>query len=131
MGSFGNYLEDALLDHVFDKAAYTQPTIYIALSTADPTDDASGLAEPSGGSYARKSTAAADWNSASSGSIDNANAISFVEATGDWGTITHFALYDASTGGNMLAHGSLGTSKAVSSGDTAKFDAGDLTVTLD
>lgn len=131
MGSFGNYLEDEILDHIFGKGSYTPPTIYVALSTADPTDDGSGLAEPSGNGYARKSTAGADWNAASGGALDNANDITFAQATGSWGTITHFALMDALTAGNMLAHGALSASKAIGNGDTAKFAAGELDVTLD
>jgi hypothetical protein len=130
-GSFGDYLEDEVLDHIFGKGSYTPPTIYVGLSTADPTDDGSGIAEPSGNGYARVQTSASDWNTASGGAIDNANAITFPEATGSWGTISHFFLIDSDTGGNMLAHGSLGTSKAIGSGDTPKFSAGDLDVTLD
>jgi len=131
MGSFADYWENEILDHLFGKGSYTAPTIYVGLSTADPTDDASGLAEPSGNSYARVATAGADWNVASGGAIANANDITFPEATGSWGTITHFAIFDAASAGNMLAHGALNVSKSISSGDTAKFAAGDLDVTLD
>ena len=131
MGSFGNYAENKILDHAFGKASWTMPTAYVALSTADPTEDGSGLSEPSGGSYARKSTAAGDWNSASGGLIDNANAITFVQATASWGTITHFAVFDAASGGNMIAHGALDAPKAVGNGDTFSFAAGELTGTLD
>ena len=95
--------------------------------------DASGNAEPVGAGYARVSTASADWN-ASTGSpstVDNANDITFPEASGSWGLITHFAIWDAATVGNMLMHGSLTASKTIGSGDTAKFAAGDLDVTLD
>jgi len=131
MGSFADYWENEILDHLFGKGSYTPPTIYVGLSTADPTDDASGLAEPSGNSYARVATASADWNVASGGAIANVNDITFPEATGSWGTITHFAILDAASAGNMLAHGALNVSKSISSGDTAKFAAGDLDVTLD
>jgi len=131
MGSFSNYLENEILDHLFGKMTYAPPTIYVGLSTADPGDDGAGLAEPSGGSYARVATAAADWNAAGSGSLDNANAIEFAEASASWGTITHFALFDAASSGHMLAHGALTTSKTVSSGDTASFAAGALDITLD
>jgi len=131
MGSFSNYWENKILDHIFGKASYTPPTIYVGLSIADPLDDASGLAEPTGNGYARVATSASDWNAASGGTIDNANTITFAEATGSWGTITHFALFDAATSGNMLAHGSLSQSKAINSGDTAKFDVGALDVWLD
>jgi len=131
MGSFADYWENEILDHVFGKGSYTPPTIYVGLSTADPTDDTSGLAEPSGNAYARVTTAGADWNVASGGAIANANDITFPEATGSWGTLTHFALFDAASAGNMLAHGALSVSKVISSGDTAKFAAGYLDATLD
>lgn len=131
MGSFTNYWENEILDHIFGKRSYTPHTIYMGLSTADPLDDASGLAEPSGNGYARVQTSTSDWNAASSGSLDNANNITFAQATGDWGTITHFALFDAATGSNMLAHGALIYSKAVDSSDTVGFEAGDLDISLD
>jgi hypothetical protein len=131
MGSFADYWENEILDHLFGKSSYAPPTIYVGLSTSDPTDNASGLAEPSGNSYARVATAGSDWNTASGGTIDNANDITFPEASGSWGMLTHFALFDTASGGNMLAHGSLGASKSIGSGDTAKFAAGDLDVSLD
>jgi len=131
MGSFSNYWENKILDHIFGKASYTPPTIYVGLSIADPLDDASGLAEPTGNGYTRVATLASDWTAASGGTINNANTITFAEATGSWGTITHFALFDAATSGNMLAHGTLFQSKAINSGDTAKFDVGALDISLD
>ena len=141
MGSFSNHWENEILDHIFGKGlynatlgtggSYPDVAIYVGLSTADPLDDASGLAEPSGNGYARVQTSSSDWNAASAGTIDNANELAFPEATGSWGTITHFALFDAATAGNMLAHGVLSQSKAINSGDTAKFAAGDLDVSLD
>ena len=131
MGGFSDYWENKILDHIFGKGSYTPPVIYVALSTADPTDDGSGFAEPSGNAYARVQTSASDWNVASSGSLDNAGDITFGQATGSWGTITHFALFDAVTGGNMLAHGALNQPKAIGSSDSAKFEAGDLDISLD
>ncbi len=130
MGSFSDYWENAILDHLFGKGNYTPPTIYVGLSTADPGDDGTGLSEPSGNGYARVATAAADWNAASGGALDNANAIAFAEASGDWPTVTHFALFDAATGGNLLAHGALNQAKTIAGGDTARFAAGDLDVPL-
>ena len=130
MGSFSDHWENEILDHLFGKGAYTPPTIHVGLSTDDPGDDGAGLSEPSGNGYARVATAAADWNVASGGALDNANAIEFAEATGNWGTMTHFALFDAASGGNLLAHGSLNQSKTIASGDTARVVAGDLDVSL-
>jgi hypothetical protein len=131
MGSFSDHWENEILDHLFGKGSYTPPTIYVGLSTADPGDDGTGLSEPAGNGYARVATAGTDWNAASGGALDNANAVEFAEATGSWGTVTHFALFDASSGGNLLAHGSLTQSKTIASGDTAQFAAGALDVSLD
>jgi len=130
MGSFGDFWEDEVLDHLFGKGSYTPPTIYVALSTADPTDDASGIAEPSGNGYARVATAGSDWDAASGGALANAEAITFPTASGSWGTITHFALFDAATAGNMLAHGELGASQAITLNEIPRFPAGDIDVTL-
>ncbi len=130
MGGFSDYWENKILDHIFGKGSYTPPTIYVGLSTADPTDDGSGLAEPSGNGYARTQTSASDWNAASNGSLDNVSDITFAQATGSWGTITHFALFNAATAGNMLAHGVLSQSKTIGNSDTARFQAGDLDISL-
>lgn len=131
MGSFSNYWENEILDHLFGQGAYSPPTIYVALSAADPGEGGSGISEPSGNGYARVATSASDWNAADGGLLDNAGAIEFDAATGDWGTMTHFALFDAAAGGNMLTYGTLSQSKTVANGDTVQFAAGDLEVTLD
>ncbi len=127
-----SYLEAKVIDHTNGKTAYTMPSVWVGLFTAAPTDTTGGT-EVSGGSYARKSTAAADWNAASGNpaSATNANAITFVTATASWGTVTHFGLFDAATLGNLLRWGVLGTSKVIASGDSASFAAGALTVTED
>lgn len=130
MGSFTDYLENKVLDHVVGKTSYTMPSVWVALFTAAPSD-AGGGTEVSGGSYARKSTAGTDWTAASGGATSNANAITFITPTGSWGTVTHFALMDASTAGNMLAWSALNTPQAISTGNTVSFAIGDLDITLD
>lgn len=129
-GSFGDYAENKILDHITGKTEFTKPTVYVALSTADPTDDGSGIAEPSGNGYARVTTDGDDWDAASSGATANAAAITFPTASGSWGTITHFALFDADTDGNMLAHGDLSSSQAISTNQIPRFDIGELDITL-
>lgn len=131
MGSFSNYWENEILDHLFGKGAYPPPTIYVALSSADPGESGSGLSEPGGNGYVRVATSPSDWSAADGGLLDNADAIEFGAAAGDWGTMTHFALFDADAGGNLLACGALSQSRTVHAGDTVQFAAGDLEVTLD
>lgn len=134
-GSYSDYTEDKFLDHITGKTSFTKPTAYIGLSTADPTDDASGNAEPtSTGGYTRITTSGSDWDAASGGATANATALSFPISTGAWSTgasnLTHFALWDAVSGGNMLAHADLGTPRAVNAADIIlRFAIGDLDLT--
>ena len=130
MSSLSNYGEGAILDHLFGIAALAQPTLYVAVSTADPTDAGTGVAEPTDNGYARIATAAADWQRTDN-VVDNANDLSFPEATGTWGTLTHIAIYDAAAGGNMIAHAALGTSKDIGANETLRFPAGNITFTMD
>lgn len=132
-GSFSNFLELEILDQLFGGAAYSFPaTLYFGLSTADPLDDASGNAEPGGGSYARDAVTANATNfpAAASGSITNDTVIEFPEATGSWGTITHGTIWDAATVGNMLCHWDLTASKTVDSGDTVSYAVAAFVCTL-
>lgn len=131
-GSFSDYLEDALLDHVLNATAFTSPTtLYVALYTAAPSDSGGGT-EVTGGSYARVSVTANTTNfpAASGGAAANGTAITFPTATADWGTVVAFGILDASSGGNLLLWADLTANKTVSSGDTASFAIGDLDVTL-
>jgi hypothetical protein len=122
--SLSNYLETALLNHVFGGALYTRPTtLYLALFTADPGDG--GGTEVSGGSYARQS-----FTGTVSGDTFTAATISdFPVATGSWGTVTHAGIFDAVTGGNLLASGALAASRSIGNGDI--FRQAILTVSLD
>lgn len=128
--SKSDYLENKLLDHQTGKTSYTMPSVWVGLYTAAPSDTGGGT-EATGGSYARKSTAGADWNAAASGSTSNANAITFVTPTGSWGTVTHWGLFDAASAGNMLRWAALTASKTVGTGDVVSFAAGALVLTED
>lgn len=137
MAGFSDYLELKLLDHLFTDSGYTPPaTLYVALSSTTPSDDGTGVTEPSGGSYARVATTAADWSAATGtapASKTNTATIAFPTATADWASgsdLTHWVLYDAATVGNMLAFEALTTAKPVLSGDTAYFPASTLVLEL-
>jgi hypothetical protein len=122
--SKSDYAENAVNDWITGKTTMPATTTrYVALFTAAPSDSGGGT-EVTGGSYARKSTAGADWNASSAGSVSNANTITFVTASASWGTVTHFGVFDASTAGNLLFWGALTNSKTIGTGDTASFAGG-------
>lgn len=127
MAAMSNYLENALINATLRNTSYTSPAaVYVALFTSDPTDAGSGT-EVSGGSYARQ---AATFGSPSNGASTTTADIQFPQATGDWGTVSYFGIYDASSSGNLLYHGALTASKTIETGDVFKIASGSLTVTL-
>lgn len=128
MGALTDYLENKLLDHTLRNVSYTPPaTVYVGLFTAAP-GEAGGGTEVSGGSYARQ---VASFSAAADGQTSNSADITFPIATADWGTITHIALFDADTGGNMLYYGALSVSKTIQTGDQFIIKVGNLTISLD
>lgn len=128
MAEFSDYLENKLLDHVLRNTSYTSPTTtFVGLFTSAPTDTTSGT-EVSGGSYARQ---ALSVTTASAGVVTSSADVTFPQATASWGTISHIAIFDALTSGNLLMYTELTTSKVIDSGDILKISSGNLTVTLD
>jgi len=102
-------------------------TAYVSLHTADPGD--AGASEISGSAYARQGpvTFANAGNNPTVAS--NSAIVTFPVATGAWGTVSYFGVWDAATAGNFRGSGAVTTPKAVNSGDTARFAAGALTIT--
>ncbi len=84
MGSFSDYWEGEILNHLFGKGNYVPPIIYVGLSKRNPGDTGEDLSEPTGNGYTRVPTTEADWNVAAGGMLDNANAITFPSAGGEY-----------------------------------------------
>ena len=122
-------MENELIDGTLRQLTYTAPSgVWISLYTTNPNDDGSGT-EVTGGSYARVD-ATGDFAAPSGGATSNSVDLTFPQATASWGTVTHFGIHDASSGGNLLYHGALTVSKTVDNGDIFSFPVGTLTVTL-
>lgn len=134
------YLAKKLMDHTFGATAYTAPaTVYFGLFTTAPTLGAGGT-ECTGGSYARKSITNdtshfADGSGSTLPITKATNAsITMVTASADWSSaanVVAWGLFDASTAGNLLAYGPVGTPAPVVSGETATIASGALTFTVD
>jgi len=127
--SLSNTFETHTLQYLFTATSVTRPTAwYIALFTSNPAEDASGTeVSTSGTAYARQSaTFTVSGNEAT-----NSAAIEFPTATASYGTVTHIGVFDASTGGNLIAYAALTTSKAIDTGDVLRINSAELDVTLD
>ena len=84
------------------------------------------IRDSSGGAYARQTAAF----TVSGDTASNTAAIEYATATADYGTVVAMGVYDALTSGNLLAYGTLTTSKTVSNGDVFRFNASAIDITL-
>lgn len=131
------FAERKVLDAEFGASSLGAPaTWYVGLFTAAPSD-AGGGTEVATGSYARVGVTnnSTQWPAATGTSPSaktHANAITFPVPSANWGTVTHFGLFDASTAGNLWYWAALTTAKTINNGDSApSFAAGALVVNED
>ena len=116
-----------LLDHTFGGPSYTPPaTIYTGLGTSLSGET---LTEWSDTGYSRQATA---FDAAASGSIINADAETYNASVtvGGVGTLTHFAIFDDVSAGNLLAVGPLSTSRSVVELDSVTLADGTLSISF-
>ena len=145
MAALSDYLENKLVDYVLRGQAFTAPaTVYVGLLTAAPSDTGGGT-EVSGNAYARVAVTSslANWagtqaaastvaSSGTGGTTSNNAVITFPTPTpAGWGVVTHFAVYDAASAGNLLFYAALTVSKTINVGDAVSFVAAALSLQLD
>ena len=129
MAALSDYAEKLLLDFLMTTGTATRPTNwYVALYTAAPSDSGGGT-EVSGAGYARQAVAF-DAAATPGGTTSNSADVSFTAAAGNYGTVTHLGIFDASSSGNLLWHGALTADKTVEDGDTITFTAGNIDLTM-
>jgi hypothetical protein len=125
--SLTNTFETRVLEWLLTTGSPTRPTAwYLGLFTGAP-GEAGGGTEVSGGSYVREAVTF----TVSGDTATNNAAVEWPVATANWGTITHVAIFDALTSGNMIAYAALSNSKTIETGDVLRIPASDLDVTLD
>ena len=136
MSAASNYFDNKVLYQILKATSYTAPTTrHLSLFTNTSTNAAANLeagtltdeVSTSGTAYGRK---AVTFAAASSGSSATNATVTFDAATANWGTITHVAVMDAETSGNVLFWGAVTTAKTIETGDTFQVSSGNLTVSL-
>ena len=136
MTAFTNYAETQIINHIFRTASFTKPTtLNLALFTAVGDGEAATVTELTGNGYVRVACNPLDanWSApvSGNGTTHNVNVITFPAATADWGIITHFGIYDASTAGNLLIYAPLTIARNITNGSTPSFAATALTFQVD
>ena len=132
LGAMSNHLEESILNGTLRNITYSAPdNVYLALYTSDPTDNDTGT-EVDGTGYVRQSVSfTSPTQTEGRATVENDAEIEFAIAESNWGTITHMGIRDSDTGGNLLYHGELATSKTIDQGDQFRVQAGDLVIDLD
>ena len=131
------YMKNALLNDLFRGVEYTNPTnLYLGVGTTAPSEDGTGFTEPSASSYHRYEIASTttNWTEPTDGSLSNLPTFRFNEAEESWTTsttpLTHWAIFDAATDGNMLFYGDLLKSQEVPSGGILEIPTNALSTTI-
>lgn len=126
MSALSNYLETLLLTwHLTGNAATRPAAWFIGVGTGSSDTGLTG--EPSGNGYARVAISF----TVSGDTASNAGSLTLGPCTGaSWGTMSHFGIFDASTGGNLLWHGGLQAAKTVDVGDSLSVAVGAAALTL-
>ena len=102
---------------------------YIGLSSTAPNISGGNVTEPlSNSGYKRVKLE--NLSEAADGVITNEQAISFDESTANWGTMSHFVIYDALEAGNLLMYDTLSTPRNVEAATIVTIKANSLTLTL-
>lgn len=135
MTNASNYTANAVLDHITNNGAMTQPTtLYLALlktasaASDDTTTNAAKEVEtPGSNGYNRQAVA---LGAAASQQAVSTNAQTFGPSTSGWSEVGWAWVVDATTGGNILAQGALTAKKTVGASDSLTFAIGEVTFSL-
>lgn len=133
MAGKSNYLEDKLLNWLKGTSMGASPSgLYVGLFTADPTDAGTTTNEvtttirPAGRVAA---TFGAITTGSAANSMANSSAVDFGNAAAAPGAdVTHFGIFDAVSGGNMLYSEALTTARSVVLGAAVSFAIGTLMI---
>lgn len=136
MSAASNYLENQLINCVMRGIAYVPPAAtFIALHTANPGD--TGANEVTTSTYpayvrqdsARGGTQADAWTAPNDGVVKNTQQLIYAMYDGAAPlTVTHWSIWDAQTGGNMLVYAPLSSARTINPGDVFVVDSQKLTV---
>lgn len=134
-GGWGTGIPQEILDHVLKNSTYTTPgtSVWLALGknlTADSAYNFSTWTETSGTGYGRKQVTS--WYAPTNGSTCNLSEVLFANPpiAVEWGSITHAAIYNASSSGNVLLWGKLRSPIWIIDGDGLKFAPTDIDISI-
>jgi hypothetical protein len=132
MSKFSNYLEDQITNWLNGQAFAPALTggVFVQLFSSDPGE--TGVL--TGALFTRINVAAGGFTRGTSGAgtLTNTAIITITSNnTGGSVTATHVGVFSLITGGELLFYGQLTAPKTIATGDEVKFNANQLTLTID
>ena len=136
--AFSQYLASQILNWVKGTTfASSLSNVFISIHTGDPgtAGTANDTTSNVTGTANRRSVSSAAFSAVGSApgggfQITNTGTVQLTTSAANSTpvTVTHFGIWDAQTGGNFLASGSLTTSVSIQNGDTVQFNIGAMAV---
>jgi hypothetical protein len=142
-GAFSDYLEGTVLAWLQGTAMPASPTnVYVGLFTALPADTgtsgspADGTEVTSSNGYARVAVAVPGDVSpiianGTTQQFQVSNSVIFPQATGSWGTVVGYGVWDAASSGHLLWYDALTAPQAIGTNQTPSLAAGQIIISLD
>jgi hypothetical protein len=132
MSKFSNYLEDQITNWLNGQPFATTLTggVFVQLFSSDPGE--TGVL--TGALFTRINVPAGGFTrgTGGAGTLTNTNIITITSNnTGGSVTASHVGVFNAVTSGELLFYGALTASKTIATGDEVKFNANQLTLTID
>lgn len=122
-----NYLSSAVLNWIKSTAFPADPAnVYVALFDGDPTASGAGGTEVTT-TIRVAGRVAATFGAVTSRAISNSADIDFGTAAGG-ADVTHAALFDAASSGNMICWSPLDTPRSIITGDPVVIPTGDFNI---
>lgn len=120
MGNVFHTMEDPALPTAY----------YLGLSSAEPAMDGTNAGEPSFSGTGYRRVLLSDLSEPENGRIVNTAPVSFEESITDWGVMSHYTVYDAQEGGNLLFYGPLSMGRSVEPNTIITIKTGELSIEL-
>lgn len=129
MAEFSSAAINAMLDWLVGNATPAAvATRYITVFNGDPTSGGTEVINTITGSANRQNMTTA-MAAAAAGAVASDTLITFTTNAAGGATVNYIAVYDAQTGGNLLAYTPV-TSKTVAAGDGLSILSGNLTFSI-
>lgn len=131
LNQFSNFLQNALLNTAFCNVAYVPSSgVFIALFQALPLANGSGGTELTGTTASGYARQLVSFDTPSGGIISNSGTVNFPISTSIWPTVSGACIFDAATGGHLMAIGPLTSPVSLPASKILSFPEGNFVIQI-